>query len=37
MIEANLFDEVEEPTLLIDGDEVTEVEPEAEEEADPAA
>ena len=37
VIEANLFDEVEEPTLLIDGDEVTEVEPEAEEEADPAA
>ena len=37
VIEANLFDEVEEPTLIIDGDEVTEVEPEAEEEAEPAA
>ncbi len=37
VIEANLFDEVEEPTLIIDGDEITEVEPEAEEEAEPAA
>ena len=39
-VEANLFDEMPEPTLIIDGDgQVTEVEPEAEDgaEPDPAA
>lgn len=36
VIEANLFEEMEDPTLIIEGDEVTEVEPEAEEAGDEA-